>query len=432
MEPITAGIIGLVVLFILLAVGAPIGISMAVVGTAGLGYLVAGSAALSKLAIVPFSTVADYNLAVLPLFLLMAEVVFASGMGADLYRLAAVWLGRRRGGLAMATVAGCAGFAAVSASSIATTATMALVAKPEMDKYKYSPQLSTSVIAAGGSIGSLIPPSGILIVYGILTETSIGKLFIAGIIPGILEALTYIVTIYILCRINPALGPRGPKTTFKEKILAFKHSGEIIVLVVFVIGGMLIGWFTPTEAGAIGAAGAILVSLIRRRLEWQNFKKAILSTMRTTGMIYGILIGAFLINAFLAVSNLPMALASWVGGLPLSPLGILAVILVTYLILGCFLDSASMMVLTIPIYFPLVMNLGFDPIFFGILLVRMMEIGMITPPMGMNVFILAGTAPDVPMKTIYKGIVPFVIADIFNVILFLFFPALILFLPSLM
>ena len=432
MDPIVFGVIGLVALFVLLAAGVPVGAGMGIIGTIGIWYLISGSAAINKLIVVPFTTVASYELAVLPLFILMAEFIFVTGMGADLYNLSAKWLGHQRGGLAQASIVACAGFSAVSASSLATTATMGLVARPEMEKYNYKPQLATGCIAAGGSLGSLIPPSGILIIYGTLTETSIGKLFIAGIVPGILEAVFYMITIYILCLRDPSLGPRGALTTFKEKIFAFKSCGEIILLIMLILGGLLLGWFTPTECGAIGAAAALLISIARRRLSWVKFKEAIFRTISTTGVIYFILIGAFILNNFLAVSNIPTALATFANDLPLSPIGIIVIIMLMYLFLGCFIDTAAMHVLTTPIFFPVAITLGFDPLWFGIIVTRAMEIALITPPIGMNVYVMAGIAPDVPMQTIFKGVVPFIIADIFNVILLLFVPSTILFLPNLM
>jgi C4-dicarboxylate transporter DctM subunit len=432
MSPVIVGLIGFAILFALISIGLPIGVSMAVVGFAGFWYLVSGAAAIVNTVLISFETVHDYSLAVLPLFLLMAHVVFASGLSKDLYNLAAKWLGHQPGGLAMATVGGCAGFAAVSASSVATASTMGLVALPEMKRYKYDPALSTGCIAAGGTIGILIPPSAVLIIYGIITETSIGKLFMAGIVPGVLEALFYIATIYILCLWKPSLGPRGPSSSFKEKIAAFGSCGEIIGLIALVLGGLIIGWFTPTEAGAVGAVGAILFSLIRRRLNWPKFKHAVIETMKTTGMIYLVLIGAFIFNYFMAVTTIPATLADIASGLPLPPLGIMVFVMIVYVFLGCLLDAAAMILLTLPIFFPLATSLGFDPIWFGIIIVRVCEIGMITPPIGMNVYVIAGVAPDVPLTTIFKGIVPFLIADILHVMLLLFVPAVILFLPSLM
>jgi len=379
MNPVLVGFIGFAVLFALLALRMPIGSAMALVGFGGIWHLISGQAALTKLATVSFETVANYELAVLPLFLAMAHIVFSTGMGKDLFDLAHKWLGNRPGGVAMASVAGCAGFAAVSASSVATAATMGLIALPEMRRLKYDPALATGSIAAGGSIGILIPPSGVLIIYGILTETSIGKLFIAGIVPGVLEAVFYIVTIYIVCLFNPALGPKGERYSFKEKILAFKNCGEIIGLIIFVMTGLLVGWFTPTEAGAAGAFGAILFSLIRKRLTWQKINEAFLETVKTSGMVYLILIGALILNVFVTLTQIPFIVSEYINGLALPPKAIMVVVMLVYLGLGCFVDAMAMTVLTIPIFFPIAIRLGFDALWFGVLVVRAMEIGMITP-----------------------------------------------------
>jgi tripartite ATP-independent transporter DctM subunit len=428
------GLIGFVVLFSLLGLGLPIGGGMALVGFAGLWYLISDAAALTKLAVVPFQTVADYSLAVLPLFILMAQVVFVSGMGRDLFNLASKWLGHLRGGVAMAAVAGSAVFAAVSASSIATATTMGLVSIPEMRRLKYDPALATGAVAAGGTMGILIPPSGALIIFGILTETSIGKLFAAGIIPGILEALFYIGVIAILCWWRPGLGPPAPKASLKEKINALGGCGEILALIAFALSGLIVGWFTPTEAGAVGAFGAIAVCALRRRLTWEGFKTAIVETLKTTGMIYGILIGALIFNVFVAASTIPYALSESIGTLALPPMAIFVIILVLYFFLGCFLDVAAMTVLTIPIFFPLVVDLGFNPIWFGIVFVRMAEIAMITPPIGMNVFVISGVVKEmgIPMETVFRGIVPFLLADFLHVALLVFFPSLSLFLVRMM
>jgi len=432
MNPVLAGFIGFAVLFTLLALRMPIGSAMALVGFGGIWHLISGQAALTKLATVSFETVANYELAVLPLFLAMAHIVFSTGMGKDLFDLAHKWLGNRPGGVAMASVAGCAGFAAVSASSVATAATMGLIALPEMRRLKYDPALATGSIAAGGSIGILIPPSGVLIIYGILTETSIGKLFIAGIVPGVLEAVFYIVTIYIVCLFNPALGPKGERYSFKEKILAFKNCGEIIGLIIFVMTGLLVGWFTPTEAGAAGAFGAILFSLIRKRLTWQKINEAFLETVKTSGMVYLILIGALILNVFVTLTQIPFIVSEYINGLALPPKAIMVVVMLVYLGLGCFVDAMAMTVLTIPIFFPIAIRLGFDALWFGVLVVRAMEIAMITPPIGMNVFVISGVAPDVPIQRIFKGIMPFLVADILHVALLLLIPAVVLFLPSIM
>jgi C4-dicarboxylate transporter DctM subunit len=434
MSPVLIGIIGFILLFALLAFGVPIGAGMALMGFLGFWYLVSDVASFTKLAIVPFDTASSYSLAVLPLFIFMAQVVFVSGMGRDLFNLASKWLGHKRGGVAMAAVAGSAIFAAVSASSIATATTMGLVAIPEMKRLKYNSSLATGAVAAGGTMGVLIPPSGALIIYGILTETSIGKLFAAGIIPGILEALFYIVVIVIMCALKPEFGPRAERTLFREKIKALGSCGEIVALIIFVLAGLIIGWFTPTEAGAVGAFGAIILCTLRRRLSWEGLKTAVVETLKTTGMIYGILIGAMIFNFFVAATTIPYVLSDLIGGMPLPPMAILVMVLVLYFFLGCFLDVAAMTVLTIPIFFPLVVSLGFNPIWFGIVFIRMAEIAMITPPIGMNTFVIAGVVKDmgIEMETVWKGIFPFLVADFFHVTLLILVPSLSLLLVKVM
>ncbi|MBN1847607.1 MAG: TRAP transporter large permease [Deltaproteobacteria bacterium] len=431
MNPITVGIIAFIILFILLAFRTPLGIAMFLIGAIGLWYLISPAAAMVKVGLIPFEIMANWDLAVLPLFLLMAQIIFVSGLSDDLYDVAAKWLGRLRGGIAIATIGGCAVFAAVSASSLATAVTMGLVAIPQMKRLKYEPSLSTGCIAAGGTIGQLIPPSAGLITYGIITQTSIGKLFLAGMIPGILEALFYMATIYLMCLWKPSLGPRGPKYSFKERVASFKSCWEMLGLIVVVLGGLVIGVFTPTEAGAVGAFGAVVFSMFRKRLNWTKFKNAVVETMKTTGMLYGILVGAFLFKYFLAVTTIPTRLADYVGGLTLSPLVIIVLVMLVYVGLGCVMDALAMILLTIPVFFPLAVGLGFDPIWFGIIIVRMTEIGLITPPIGMNVYAISGIAPEVPVTTIFKGIVPFLIADILHVALLLFFPGVVMFLPNL-
>jgi C4-dicarboxylate transporter DctM subunit len=281
-------------------------------------------------------------------------------------------------------------------------------------------------------MGILIPPSSILIIYGILTETSIGKLFIAGIVPGVIEALLYVVTIYLTCVMKPRLGPRGERYSFKEKLSVFKNCGEIIGLIIFVMAGLFLGWFTPTEAGAAGALGAILFSLIRNRLTWEKLNAAFLETVKTTGMVYLILIGALILNYFVTLTQIPFVVTEYIGSLPLPPKAVFALVMLMYFGLGCFLDAMAMTVLTIPIFFPIAMSLGFDPLWFGVLVVMAMEIAMITPPIGMNVFVISGIAQDVPMQTIFRGILPFLIADIFLVMLLILVPEIVLFLPNVM
>ena len=342
------------------------------------------------------------------------------------------WLGHLRGGLAMATVGACAAFAAVSGSSLATAATMGTVALPEMRRYKYDPALAAGCIAAGGSIGILIPPSVPLIIYGILANQSIGKLFIAGIIPGVLEAIFYIITIYILCRLNPARGPSGSKTGFMEKITSLKATWGVLLLFIIVIGGIYFGIFSPTEAAGVGACGACIFAMVRRRLGWPNFKASVVGTVKTTSMIFVIFLGAMILGYFLAVTRLPFELADFVGGLPVNRYVILGLILAVYFVLGCIMDSLAMILLTVPIFYPLITALGFDPIWFGIIIVRAAEIGLITPPVGLNVFVICGITKDIPMYTIFKGIIPFIIADICHVILLVTVPQVATFLPGLM
>jgi C4-dicarboxylate transporter DctM subunit len=430
MSPVMVGIIGFVILFILLGLGVPIGVSMALCGFLGFWFLTSLGAALSKLTFVPFEVVANYNYAVLPLFILMAEICSVSGISKDLFNLASKWLGRLPGGLAMATVGACAGFGAVSSSAIATAATIGLVAFPEMEEHQYSPALSTGAVAAGGTLGILIPPSAVFIVYGILTETSIGKLFIAGILPGILVTLFYIFSIFIICRRNPRLAPIGPRSSFREKIEALGGCVDVILLVILDLGGLLIGWFTPTEAGAIGAAGALTLTIIRKRMTWLNFKQAMVGTLKTTGMIYGVLIGAFILNYFVAVTTLPFVISNWVTKMDLPPLSIIIVIVLIYLVLGVFMDEAAMIVLTIPIFAPVVSSLGLNLIWFGVIVVRVVEIAMISPPLGVTMYVISGIS-KYPLETVYKGVIPFLASDLVSTAILIFFPMVSLWLPSL-
>jgi len=411
--------------------GLPIGITMGLVGFVGIWVMVTGPAALAAFAHTAFNQASSYDMSTLPLFLLMAEVVFRTGFGKSLYDLARAWLGHFSGGLAMATVGACAGFAAVSSSNIATAATFGLIALPEMEKNKYDPRLATGCVAAGGTLGMLIPPSAFMILYGILTETSIGKLFTAGLIPGIIQAIFYLITISIVCRLNPTMGPPERSRSLKERIMALRDCWEMIALIVLVLGGLIFGLFTPPEAGAVGAFGALALSIIRRKLNWNNFREAILGTMKTTGMIYLIVIGAMTFKTFIAISTLPYWLAETVGGLNIPPVWIIACIVLLYIILGTAMEELSMMVLTIPIFFPLVMKFGFDPIWFGIICTKMICFGMITPPMGMTMFVVQGISKQ-PITTVYKGVLPFCISDVVHTAVLLFIPEVSLLLPKLL
>jgi C4-dicarboxylate transporter DctM subunit len=432
MAPLTIGYISIVVLVILLFSGIHIGVVMGMIGFLGISYISGWDGGFAVLRTVPFTTFANYSMSVVPLFILMGAFCFYSGVSKELYDSVHKWLGQLRGGLAMATVGACALFAAISGSSLATAATMGSVALPEMKRYRYDPALATGSIAAGGTMGILIPPSIPLVIYGILTNESIGKLLLAGIIPGILEAFFYIITIYILCLWRPYLGPPGPKSSLIDKVVSLKAIWAVIVLFILVIGGIYFGVFSPTEAAGVGSCGACVFALMRKRLSWRNFQESITSSIKTTAMIFTIFLGAMILGYFFAVTRLPFEMASFIGGLPVNRYAILILILIVYLFLGCIMDSLAMILLTVPIFYPLIKTLGFDPIWFGIIIVRAMEIGMITPPVGLNVFIIKGVAQDVPMYTIFRGVVPFLIADLCHVTLLIAVPQLATFLPGLM
>jgi len=432
MTSLAIGYIGIAALIILLFSGIHIGAVMGLIGFLGMAYISGWGAGLGVLKTVPFTTFANYGLSVVPLFILMGSLCFHAGISKDLYDTVHSWLGHLRGGLAMATVGACAGFAAVSGSSLATAATMGTVALPEMKRYKYSQALATGCVAAGGTLGILIPPSVPLIIYGILTQQSIGKLFLAGVIPGVLQAAFYMSVIHILCWRNPLLGPPGPKTSLREKILSLKNTWVVVILFVGIIGGIYLGIFSPTEAAGVGACGAFIFAIAMRRLKWSNFRDSLVDTTKTTGMIFVIFLGAMILGYFLAATRLPFGIASFVSGLSINRYVILLLILLVYLFLGCIMDSLAMILLTVPIFFPLITALGFDPIWFGIIIVRVTEIGLITPPVGLNVFVIKGIAKDVPMYTIFRGIIPFLLADILHVGLLIAVPQIALVLPSLM
>lgn len=431
MEPLVIGIIGVIVLIILLFAGLPIGVGMALVGVIGFAYLTDMDAALGILRTVPNATFASNSLSVIPLFILMGAFAMSSGMSEDLFRAVYKWLGHLRGGVAQAAIAACACFAAISGSSLATAVTLGSVALPEMRKYRYDDALATGAVAAGGSMGILIPPSVILIIYGIITEQSIGKLFLAGFIPGIMEMGFYMITVWILTTIKPELGPKGPKAGFKEKMNALGHTWDVVLLFIVVIGGIYAGVFTPTEAAGIGAFGTFFFALVRKKLTWGVFRESLSSTIVTTGMLFLIMMGAMIFGYFLSVSQLPTEMASFVGGLSVNRYLILTVILIIVLMLGCIMDSMAIVLLTIPVFYPLIIDLGFNPIWFGILVVRVTEMGMITPPVGMNVFVIKGIS-DVPIGTIFRGIVPFLMADAVQVLFLILFPQIVLLLPNLM
>lgn len=431
-SPLLAGVLGVGVLFLLMVSGMPIAFAMGIVGFAGYCLIVNVDAGFSQLESVPYGVGSDYVLSVLPLFLLMGQFAFYSGLSQEVYDTSYKWLGHFPGGLAMATVGGCAAFAAVCGSSVATSATMGTVARPAMKKYHYDDRLALGSIAAGGTVGVLIPPSIVFILYGILTEQSIGKLFLAGFLPGILAIFLYIVAIIIQVRINPQLGPPGPRVSLREKIFSLKNTWGTLLLFSLVMGGIYLGFFTPTEAGAVGAFGAFLLALLKGRLSWKILMGCLLETGRMTAMLIIIFVGAMLFNYFIAVSNLPMYMSEVIVGYELNRYLVLAVILMVYLLLGCVMDPGSMIILTMPIVFPLIQALGFDPIWFGVIIVMVAEIGTITPPVGINVFVVKAVASEVPTTTIYRGILPFWAVDMVRLVILVAVPQISLFLPTLL
>ena len=379
-----------------------------------------------------FDLAQTHTFTVLPLFILMGNLIARARISHDLYAASNAFMGHYRGGLAMATIAACAGFSAVSGSSMATASTMSRVAMPPMRKLGYHDSLAAGSITAGGTLGILIPPSVILLIYGILTSTNIGQLFIAGIVPGLLAVVGYLLAIVIVTRLNPAAGPAGPRTPWPERLRLLAGVGPVVVLFALVLGGIYLGVFTPTEAAGIGAAGAFLFVLARRRLSWTGLWDILSESARTSAMMIALLFGATLFNNFLDLLGFARALSDWLNALDVSPFTVLMAMMVVYLVLGLFLESLSMMLLTIPIFFPITQALGIDPIWFGILVVVAIEISLITPPVGLNVFILKIMVRNISLVTIFRGILPFFIADLVRLGLLLAFPALVLFLPRMM
>ena len=431
-SPMTAGLIGATLMLALMMLRMPIAFAMPFIGFIGFWYLTGFDPTMSGFKTIPYGTAATFIFTVLPFFILMGLLCFHAGVSEELYRTTYTWVGHQPGGLAMATIAGCAGFAAICGDSLATAATMGAISIPEMKKFNYEPALTTGSVAAGGTLGILIPPSIGFIIYGLLTEVSIGKLFIAGIIPGILLAALFMLTIYLRCRLNPALGPRGNQTTFNEKIKSLKGTWAMMLLFLLVMGGIYGGIVTPTEGGALGAFGALVIALARRKLKWNALREAVVETGLNTSMILLIIVGVFILGRFVAMSQIPMTLSDLIVGLEVSRYVILTMILLMYVILGMLMNIIPMIMITLPIFYPTILGLGFDPIWFGVIMVIMMEMGQITPPVGVNVFVIAGVAKDVPMGTIFKGILPFWGVEVIVVMILTVFPQIALFLPSMM
>ncbi|MBN2557392.1 MAG: TRAP transporter large permease [Clostridia bacterium] len=433
MSPEIIGLLGIILLLALIALKMPISFAMLFTGLLGFSLLTSWSSAFSMATAEVYSTFSSYSLSVIPMFVWMGFIAYYSGVGTSLYKFAYRLIGHWPGGLAIATQAACAMFGAICGSNTATAATMGAIALPEMKKYRYDDSLSSASVAAGGALGVLIPPSVIFIIYGIASEQSIGKLFTAGIIPGILLTLLYMATIYILVKRNPSLGPAGPRATWSERFESLGNGlFEVIVTFCISIGGLLLGWFTPTEAGAVGAASILVITIVRKRLTLSGFKKSLMDTTRTTAMIMMMVAGATVFGRFMAVSRLPFALANWATELNLPPFGIMIVILLIYFVLGCIIDALALILLTIPIFFPVAVTvLGYDPIWFGVVIVLVVAMGVITPPVGMNVFIIKGVAGDIPTETIFKGIWPFLVALFVCLGILLAFPQIVTFLPDL-
>jgi len=432
-DPVSTGILGTILVFVLLFLGMPIAFALMLVGFGGISYLASIEAALPIAARTVYEVSAYYPYTVIPLFIVMGGFAGSSGMTKDLYSAFDKWFRKLPGGLAIATIGACAGFAAVSGSSVATAATMGTVALPEMKRFGYHPRLATGSIAAGGTLGFLIPPSIGFIVYGMLTEQSIGKLLVAGMIPGLILALGYIGIVIAMVKSNPSLAPVSLESTnLRDKFSSLLGIWEPLAIFLLVMGGIYSGFFTPTEAGAIGATVLLLVAIIKRKLNRGNLVDALLESVRISVMVLFLVAGANVFSYFLALSTIPMQLATWVAGLEVSRYLIHAIIVISYLFLGCFLDAISMMVLTMPVIFPVILALNFDPIWFGVIAVLMMEAGLITPPMGLNIFTVAGVEKETPVETIFRGVAPFLLSIFAIVILITIFPDLALFLPSMM
>ncbi|WP_114357484.1 MULTISPECIES: TRAP transporter large permease [Rhodopseudomonas] len=425
----TVAVIGFVTLFVLMLLRVPVGMAMGLVGVAGFGYLTGFEPALKLVGQTTMRTVTDYSFGVIPMFLLMGAFVSASGISRELFRAGNTFVGHWKGGLGIATIGACGGFAAISGSSVATAATFSAVAYPEMRRYGYPQSFSTGVIAVGGTLGAMLPPSTVLAVYGIITQQDIGKLFIAGILPGLLAIVMHMITIWIIGVARPGFLPAGPKSSWSERLAAFRDVWSPLLLFLFVIGGLYGGFFIPTEAGAVGAVGAFLIGVARGKLNRDGILQSLLQATRTAAAVFTILIGAICFGYFLTITQTPQHITEFLTGLGIGPYGVLALILLMYLVLGCVMDAMAMVILTVPIVFPLITALGFDPIWFGIVIVMTVELGLISPPVGMNVFVIKSVIKDVSMSTVFKGVAPFVITDLIRLMILIAFPIIAVWLP---
>ncbi|AEG91496.1 TRAP transporter large permease [Ramlibacter tataouinensis] len=424
-------LLGFLGMFALMALRVPIGIAMGIAGVAGFAGLSGLKPGLNLLANVPLSVVTDYNLSVIPMFILMGAFASRSGMSTELFAAGRAWLGHLRGGLAMASVAACAGFAAINGSSVATAATMAQVALPEMRRAGYHPGLSAGLVAAGGTLGIMIPPSVILVLYGIMTETDITRLFAAGLIPGLLAVAFYFGVVQFIGWRRPDVMPRGQAHGWRERLASLRSLWAVLLLFVFVLGGIYGGLFTVEEAAGIGAAGTLLIGLARGRLGWAGIRAALIDTLRVSSAIMMIVIGAFLFGYFLTITQFTQKAVGFLVGLPIGPYGVLALIMLGYFVLGAIMDELAMILLTVPIVFPAMMQLGFDPVWFGVIIVMAVTFGMICPPVGINVFVINSIARDITLGRIYRGTMPFIAVDLVRLVILCAFPAISLWLPGL-
>ena len=423
-------LVGFVVLFVLMLLRVPVGMAMGLVGVTGFGYMVGSGPALKMVGQTSMRTVTDWNFAVVPLFLLMGSFATTSGMSRELFRAANAFLGHLRGGLGIAPIAACGGFAAICGSSVATAATFSRVAYPEMRRYGYPQSFATGVIAAGGTLGIMIPPSTVFAVYGLITEQDIGKLFVAGILPGILAIAMYMLTVTVIGYCKPGYLPAGVRASWSERLEGVREVWATLLLFAFVIGGIYGGFFTATEAAGMGAAGAFLLGIARRRLSPTDIRRSLLEATRTTAAVFTVLIGAILFGYFLTITQTPQKVTEFLTGLGLGRYGILALIMLMYLVLGCLMDALAMIILTVPIIFPVIKQLGFDPIWFGVIIVMTVELGLIHPPVGMNIFVIKSVVEDAKISTIFYGVLPFIITDVLRLIILIAFPMIALWLPS--
>ncbi len=435
-NPTWTGVVGILVMLAIFMTRMPVAYVMALVGYLGFSLMISPRGGLTLLSRSIYETFASYGLTTIPLFILMGQFAFNCGIGRRLYDSAYKFMGSTRGGLAMATVTACTAFGAVCGSSPATAATMATVGLPEMKRYGYGDALSAGSVASGGGLGMIMPPSVVLIVYGILTEQSIGALFVSGIFPAIVITVLFILCILVWCRFEPGQGPPGEKFSVRQKIRSLSGMADTLVVFALVMGGLFFGLFTPTEAAAVGAFGVLAVALIRRQIGWSGIVKSLNETLRTSCMVMFLIAGAVIFGKFLAVTRIPFNLAAWIGALDLPPYMVLTAIVAVYFVGGCVMDALALVMLTIPIFYPVILNLGYDPIWFGVIIVLVTQMGVITPPVGINVYVVYGVSKTVvggiPLERIFRGILPFLVAIVVGIVLMVIFPQIILYLPNLM